>query len=81
MDNLVVKINARTVMVKNVNTADGLVNGAAGTILAIETNKVSQHEAIIVKFDDETWGKEQRTRHLLTADVKEELNKYLYFPQ
>ena len=78
MDNLVVKINARAVMVKNVNTADGLVNGAAGTILAIETNKVSQHEAIIVKFDNETWGQEQRTRHSISEKYKKNLGTPIF---
>ena len=66
VDCLRLKIGARVKLVININTMDGLVNGAFGTVLAFEKNLQGEIFAIIVQFDQESVGKEQRLskRHL-----------------
>ena len=66
-DKLNIKIGARIALTFNVNTIDGLVNGACGTIIGIEsTTKLAKEKrvhAVIVRFDDENCGREQRQKH------------------
>ena len=66
-DKLKIKLGARIALTWNLNTVDGLVNGSCGTIVGIEwSSKLSKDRrvnAIIVKFDDEKAGIQQRQKH------------------
>ena len=62
MDNLVLKIGARVMLIYNVSTVDGLTNGSTGTVIEFETRK-SQKEFIIVKFDDPEAGEDERRQY------------------
>ena len=66
LQSLNIKVGARCALTWNLSTIDGLVNGASGTIVGIEMNKMSidkRVEAIIVSFDDEATGRSQREKH------------------
>ena len=60
MDVLKFKIGSRVKLVFNINTMDGLVNGAFGNVVGVEKNRQGEIYAIIVRFDQETTGQEQR---------------------
>ena len=65
-DQLKIKIGARCALTWNISTADGLVNGCCGTIVAFESgSKLAKErkDAIIVRFDDHRVGAQQRQRH------------------
>ena len=62
MKNLTFKIGARCVLVFNINVLDSLVNGSSGTIVGIEMKDGSPY-CIIVIFDDESCGEEQRAKY------------------
>ena len=61
LDILNFKIDARSAMIFNVNTIDGLVNGASGTIVGVEYKNKSV-DCIINKFDSESCGENQRMK-------------------
>lgn len=54
---LVVAVGARVMMTINVDTADGLVNGVMGEIVAIKHNNAHKVMTILVKFDHVNVGK------------------------
>ena len=58
-----VKVGARVVMVYNVNTIDDLVNGASGTLIALEYNAKEEVECFIVRFDKDSAGQQQREKY------------------
>lgn len=57
------KIGARCMLNYNVDLIDNLFNGATGKIVGIEIDKEGTLQWIIVKFDDESYGRELRGRH------------------
>ena len=59
---LSVKVGARIVLIQNLNTADGLVNGAMGKVVGIEM-KDSKVDCIVVAFDDDVTGIRQRQKY------------------
>ena len=59
---LSVKVGARIVLIKNLNTQDGLVNGSMGKVVGVE-KKDSKIHCIVVAFDDEETGSRQRQKH------------------
>ena len=64
-DLLKIKVGARCALSWNISTQDGLVNGACGTIVGIERKKLSKDNvhAIIVRFDGEKTGQNQRQKY------------------
>ena len=61
LDKLEVKEQARVMLIHNVNTSDGLTNGAQGTIVKILTDD-SKVRYILVKFDNKKVGRLQRQK-------------------
>ena len=57
----------------NLNTVDDLVNGATGTIIAVEY-KENNLNCIIVKFDDPSVGKNFRKENLDISELKKYSN-------
>ena len=60
---LYLKLRARVIMISNVSTIDGLVNGATGNILDFIVNDKGHVDCIIVVFDSEDCGREYRNRY------------------
>ena len=63
MKTLSLKVNARVVLVFNVNTPDGLVNGAMGTIRDFTKTERGEIHIIWVEFDNNNVGEELRKCH------------------
>ena len=60
MNELELKIGARVALIFNVNTIDNLVNGATGSVMGFEKNQDGNVYAIVVQFDQDDCGIEQR---------------------
>ena len=59
---LTVKINARVMITMNIDVADGLTNGAMGTVTNVRISQTTgKMSVILVAFDSEHVG--QETRH------------------
>ena len=86
---LKIKVGVRVMMIYNVSTTDGLINGALGTVIDILTNEESKAiQTIIIKFDNPKAGREQReTYNSIASQYKEEngtpvfRTKLQYFPE
>ena len=63
MENLRIKIGARVTVIFNVNVIDDLVNGSYGRVIGIKKTKEGKVQCIIVKFDDDWTGIEQRRKY------------------
>lgn len=57
LDILELGIGARAMLVRNINTEDGLVNGAFGTITGLEKSSDNVIKAVYVRFDHPQSGK------------------------
>ena len=68
MQTLKIKIGARVMIVLNMSTSDSLVNGSLGTVIDIITRDDGKVSWIIIKFDNEKAGIEQRRNHLEISD-------------
>jgi hypothetical protein len=70
LDVLHIDIGARVMMTRNVDVADGLVNGAFGHAVAIDqVNLASPATAIFIRFDSDKAGKKQRQKQQGDADL------------
>ena len=79
---LEIKIGARVVMVYNVDTPDGLVNGEMGTVIDIvKTKEGDDVEYIVVQFDLEETGDRLRRKHPLIASRYQKQNGTPIFRQ
>ena len=65
---LVLKIGVRVTLITNINTSDDLVNGNSGIVIGYERKSDGKIDAVIVQFDQENWGKEQRERYKHYSD-------------
>ena len=61
-------------IVLNINTSDSLVNGSLGTVIDIISRDDGKVSWIIIKFDNERAGIEQRRNHLEIADRYKDRN-------
>ena len=50
-------------MIYNVDLIDDLFNGASGIIIGVERDKKQEIKCIIVKFDNPSWGQNQRLKY------------------
>ena len=77
LDVLNIKIGARVVVIHNVNVIDNLVNGSYGRVIEIE-EKDDKVTCIIVKFDNEKTGQEQRQKFMISNKYKRENGTPIY---
>ena len=61
LEKLEIKVGARVMLIHNVNTSDGLTNGAQGTVNKV-LNDGEKVRYIVVKFDNKKVGKLQRQK-------------------
>jgi hypothetical protein len=73
MQELVIKMSSRVMLVFNVNTCDDLVNGAFGTVKAIIV-KGNNVDCIIVQFDNENAGHDHRKKYAGIANKYKNCN-------
>ena len=59
---LKIKIGAKVMLTYNVDTSDGLTNGAFGELIGIMEDSKGNISKLIVKFDQSTIGKEKAQR-------------------
>ena len=57
------KIGARVMLIHNVNVIDNMSNGAMGCVTGCKKNKEGNVVCILVQFDNENVGEEQRKRY------------------
>ena len=69
-----IKIGARVMIVLNIDTLDSLVNGALGVVLDIISDSEGKVKCIVVKFDKDKVGAEQRKKYSEIADLYKEQN-------
>ena len=55
-----VKIGAKVMLTYNIDTSDGLTNGARGTLIGILFDSKGQVSKLIIKFDRDSVGEEKR---------------------
>ena len=59
LDRLELKVGARVMLLHNINTLDGLVNGVQGEVQEIISDKDDKIRYVLVKFDNPKIGEEQ----------------------
>ena len=74
MDKLHLKIGARVSLIVNVNTLDELVNGALGTVVGFEKNSNGDVTSVVVAFDSNECGREQRAKYPIIAEKYKDEN-------
>ncbi|XP_071142171.1 uncharacterized protein [Mytilus edulis] len=62
-------LSARIMLIRNIDTTDGLVNGAFGSITGIEKSQNDEIRAVYVKFDHPESGKKHISKLALTKSL------------
>ncbi|XP_057716041.1 uncharacterized protein LOC130931338 [Corythoichthys intestinalis] len=75
-DSLLLGINARVMLCKNVDVVDGLVNGVCGTVTHIVSSENKFPQRVYVKFDKDEVGS-QRRKQSSTASVDLRTSTYI----
>ena len=60
MDELRLKVGAKVMMIKNVNTSDCLTNGQTGILLDLVKERTGEVQYLVVQFDREAAGRQAR---------------------
>ena len=69
---LKLKVGAKVMLTYNVDTSDGLTNGARGELLGIIQDKEGNISKVVVKFERESYGQEKRRKsHWLSNQYPE----------
>ena len=63
MNNLRVKVGCKVILIHNIDTSDGLTNGQLGKLIDIVTTEEGSIAKIIVKFQKEKVGKQNREKN------------------
>ena len=62
LDELFLKINARVIIVHNIDTADCLTNGQLGELVDVVKTKSGEIDKLVIKLTNKTAGKQNRNR-------------------
>ena len=63
MDELRLKLNAKVMLIRNIDTCDSLTNGQTGTLMAIEKDSSGYVKHLVVLFDRPAAGKQLRAKN------------------
>ena len=62
-DEILVKVGCHLMIIYNIDTADGLINGARGILQEVVLNIRGNVESLIIKFENPTAGKKSRLQN------------------
>ena len=61
---LKLKLNSKVMLIHNVDTSDGLTNGARGELVGIVDDMQGNPSKLIIKFEKESVGRERHKKNL-----------------
>lgn len=70
-------IGARVMLIRNVLTCDGLVNGAMGTVYSFSFNKIGKVTTVNIIFDDKSIGQTLSTNETNVLEIERVQHSYL----
>ena len=69
LNKLKIKETARIMLIYNIDTGDGLTNGALGEIVQINTKERNEVKDLLIRFDNPDIGKQLRKAHHIQDDL------------